>query len=534
MPSDAVGAQPAAAFADHTLFFDLDDTLYPKSNGIWEMVTERIADYMREKMGLPEEHVPAIMDACYKARGMTLAGLREGIKPEGLEIEYKVDELDFLAYVHGGLPYDKVIKPNVKLARALRSIPNKKWILSNSDMPHCKRVLERLGITDCFEGIIDIFAMDWNVKPKPEAYKKAMEIAGVTDPSKCIFFDDAAKNLKGAKEVGLMTVWVGREHHETDPSADRVLLLAEDVRKVLPELPEAHFDFAGVKALFFDLDDTLYPKSLGVWEIVTERIAEYMEKKMGLGEQVVPMIMDEAYRRYGMTLAGLRQKVMPEHLQGVSYEVDELDFLKFVHGGLPYDDMIQPSPALRAMLQSLPYPKWILSNSDKPHIERTLKRLGIEDCFDGIIDIFALEWNVKPSHEAYKRALKIAGVEHGREAVFFDDSLKNLRGAKELGLLTVLVSKDEEHPEADASVALIEQLRSRLPQLWTNATAMGKVAGQRPKDRAAYLHQQLQPLLIKGITAMCKEEPTWTDPVEYLANWLLANCPSRTGTFVPS
>ena len=36
-----------------------------------------------------------------------------------------------------------------------------------------------------------------------------------------------------------------------------------------------------LECILFDLDNTLYPKSLGIFDMVVERIRHYMEKRMG-------------------------------------------------------------------------------------------------------------------------------------------------------------------------------------------------------------------------------------------------------------
>lgn len=46
---------------------------------------------------------------------------------------------------------------------------------------------------------------------------------------------------------------------------------------------------------------------------------------------------------------------------------------------------LQPDPALRALLDSIPLPKHIFTNADRRHAERCLSLLGIRDCFDSVI-----------------------------------------------------------------------------------------------------------------------------------------------------
>jgi len=68
----------------------------------------------------------------------------------------------------------------------------------------------------------------------------------------------------------------------------------------------------------------------------------------------------------------------------LGYDFDYDDFHACVHGTLPYEKL-KPDPVLRQLLLSLPQRKIIFTNSDKAHAARVLEKLGLEDCFEGII-----------------------------------------------------------------------------------------------------------------------------------------------------
>jgi FMN phosphatase YigB (HAD superfamily) len=44
----------------HTIFFDLDDTIYPNSTGLWQAIRMRIGLYMKERLKLSEEDIPGL------------------------------------------------------------------------------------------------------------------------------------------------------------------------------------------------------------------------------------------------------------------------------------------------------------------------------------------------------------------------------------------------------------------------------------------------------------------------------------------
>jgi putative hydrolase of the HAD superfamily len=216
-------------------------------------------------------------------------------------------------------------------------------------------------------------------------------------------------------------------------------------------------------SLYFDLDDTLYPASSGLWEAIRERMNSYMQKFIDLPVPEIVRLRQGYLEKYGTTLRGLQ----------AHYEVDTDEYLAYVHD-LPLEQFIQPDPNLRQLLLSLPQRRWIFTNSDDNHAERVLKILGIEDCFDGIIDIRAVDFACKPAKIAYQRALAIAGDDHPSQCIIFDDALRNLAPAHEMGFFTVLVGKNGPDPSIDRSINSISELRHSLPELWDLDAGAGR------------------------------------------------------------
>jgi pyrimidine 5'-nucleotidase len=210
-------------------------------------------------------------------------------------------------------------------------------------------------------------------------------------------------------------------------------------------------------SLYFDLDDTLYPAKSGLWDAIRERMNEYMKKFMDLPTAEIVKLRQRYLEEYGTTLRGLQ----------AHYDVDVDDYLAFVHD-LPLKKYIQPDPGLRTLLLSLPQKRWIFTNSDINHARRVLKIIGIADCFQGIIDIRAIDFACKPDKTAYQRALTLANDFVTTQCVIFDDSIRNLAPAREMGFFTVLVGKNSPDYGVDRTVASLHQLRDCMPELWQN------------------------------------------------------------------
>ncbi|XP_072975763.1 uncharacterized protein C24B11.05-like isoform X2 [Typha angustifolia] len=258
--------------------------------------------------------------------------------------------------------------------------------------------------------------------------------------------------------------------------------------------------------LLFDLDDTLYPSSIGISNECLNNIGDYMIQKLGVEESKISSMCNLLYKNYGTTMAGLRAigytfdydeyhrfygfytstNIITSHIiltRNIGLIILFLVFCSFVHGRLPYNKL-KPDPILRHLLLSLPVRKLIFTNADRIHAVKVLSRLGLEDCFEGIIcfetlnppmeatdsDIFdIIEYSsqpvsgvelpqtpilCKPSEHAMQKALKIANITPQR-AIFFDDSVRNIQ-----------VGKSQRVKDADHALESIHNIREALPELW--------------------------------------------------------------------
>ena len=208
--------------------------------------------------------------------------------------------------------------------------------------------------------------------------------------------------------------------------------------------------------IFFDLDDTLYTSNNGLWDAIGARMNRYMVERVGLPEGEVHLLRRHYFETYGTTLRGLQRH----------HKVDSDDYLAFVHD-LRLRDYLQPEPELRHLLLSLPQRCWIFTNADSDHAKRVITILGLVECFNGIIDVKAMGFACKPEVEAYQRALFLAGSPAPEECVLIDDSYLNLKAARDLGMMTILVRSDaNEHPAATYSIPNLAVLRRTVPILW--------------------------------------------------------------------
>jgi putative hydrolase of the HAD superfamily len=185
-------------------------------------------------------------------------------------------------------------------------------------------------------------------------------------------------------------------------------------------------EFRHVETWVFDLDNTLYPHHLNLWQQVDERIRDYIANFLKVTHEEAFRLQKDYYRRYGTSMRGL----MTVH--GMQPD----DFLDFVHQ-IDHSPLT-PNAALGAEIERLPGRKLILTNGTRRHASAVLARLELERHFDDVFDIIAAELEPKPSPQTYERFLKTHDVDAAKAAMF-EDLARNLAVPHALGMTTVLV-----------------------------------------------------------------------------------------------
>lgn len=191
------------------VFFDLDDTLYPASTGLWLAIKERMNIYMRDRMGFDPAEIPTVREKYFREYGTTL---------RGLQANHQINVDDFLAFVHD-LPLRDYLTPDPTLRPVIASIPTRKWIFTNADVSHARRVLAALELDGLFDGIVDVNAVAPYCKPMPESFRIAMESAGETDPARCVMIDDLPRTTRAAREFGMYGILYGQDAPQPDADA---------------------------------------------------------------------------------------------------------------------------------------------------------------------------------------------------------------------------------------------------------------------------------------------------------------------------
>ncbi|TAL15874.1 pyrimidine 5'-nucleotidase [bacterium] len=182
---------------------DCDNTLYPHDNGLFDRVNSLIVEYMRNEVGIPEGEVDELRLRYWKEYGLTMGGL---VREHGVDAEH------YLEYVHN-LPVGDFLRNDPALREALSSLPGKKIVFTNATAEHAVKIMAGLGIEGVVDDIFDIRFCEMAPKPKPFGYRKALEKLGA-EPGRVWFVEDDEKNLDTGRELGMVTVLVGRGEAE--------------------------------------------------------------------------------------------------------------------------------------------------------------------------------------------------------------------------------------------------------------------------------------------------------------------------------
>ncbi len=185
-----------------------------------------------------------------------------------------------------------------------------------------------------------------------------------------------------------------------------------------------------MRYVIFDLDNTLYPKEIGLFRLVDQRINEYMRTKLYADHYTVESLRLKYMDEYGTTLGGLM----------VHHNIDPDDYLMFVHD-VDLEGLLTISPELSDLLERISIDKVIFTNGSSNHARRVLKFLGVDGYFSRIFDIRFMDYLAKPNPRSYEKLLDALGVK-GEECLMVEDLARNLLPAKQLGMITVLIGKE--------------------------------------------------------------------------------------------
>jgi len=189
---------PSPDGLDHIDFwiFDLDNTLYRTTPEMLAQIDELMGSFIADFLGVDRVEARSIQKGYFRTHGLTLRGLM---------VEHGLDPQDYIEHL-SQLDLNDVT-PDPHLAETLAGLDGRKFVYTNAFTEHTRDVMERIGITDHFDGVFDISDADFVPKPAIDSYRRLCDLHGI-DPARAAMVEDIPRNLEPAAELGMTTVWV--------------------------------------------------------------------------------------------------------------------------------------------------------------------------------------------------------------------------------------------------------------------------------------------------------------------------------------
>ena len=209
-------------------------------------------------------------------------------------------------------------------------------------------------------------------------------------------------------------------------------------------------DFSHVRAWVFDLDNTLYPPSTGLFAQIEPRMTAYVARAVGVDLDEANRLRDLYWRQYGTTLAGL----MAEHDVDPGPYLDEVHEIDF--------SVLDPAPELAHAIADLPGRRIVYTNGCEPYARNVLAARGLTEVFDAVYGVEHAGFRPKPEQAAFEAVFALDDLPADQGAMFEDDT-RNLAAPHAMGMRTVHVAPAAEHHDhihhhTDDLAAFLSQL----------------------------------------------------------------------------
>jgi putative hydrolase of the HAD superfamily len=251
-----------------------------------------------------------------------------------------------------------------------------------------------------------------------------------------------------------------------------------------------------ITTIIFDVDDTLYDVGSGFTAHRNGFGAHsFMVEKMKFASQEeAKVVRDEYFEKYHSTAKAIAVAQEEGRLPEGAPKFEAKDLAEWWAEKLNFELLGGIDQKLQQDLKDLPLNIVAFSNGPRKYVKRVLVELGVWDLF-GEDRLFAVDDclpHCKPEKEAFDMIFERVGVK-AEECVMVEDSMKNIRKAKELGMRTVLVkgrpsaetkaseltkpgdAPQESDAAVDVTIETIAEMRDVLPGLWATSPAQFEV-----------------------------------------------------------
>ena len=187
--------------------------------------------------------------------------------------------------------------------------------------------------------------------------------------------------------------------------------------------------FSHVETFIFDLDNTLYPPAVRLFDQIELRMTAYVMDALGVDKAKADFLRKHYWQKHGTTLAGL----MREHGVDPGPYLDDVHDISFA--------ALEPDPVLAERIGALDGRKIVYTNGPAPYARKVLKARGLAESFEAVFGIEHAKFKPKPERGAFEEILDQFGAAAGAAAMFEDDA-RNLEAPKAMGMRTVHVAPE--------------------------------------------------------------------------------------------
>ncbi|OEU19038.1 HAD-like protein [Fragilariopsis cylindrus CCMP1102] len=254
-----------------------------------------------------------------------------------------------------------------------------------------------------------------------------------------------------------------------------------------------------VKTIIFDVDDTLYDVASGFTihrqgEVIYQYMVDHLQFK---SIEEAKIIRDKYFKLYHSTGKALTVAQSEDELpvgaptfdiqHMAQYWVDHLNYNILWGCDSTYASTTKKNyDKLKKSIKIVAF-----SNGPRSYVVKVLKTLQLWDLFGSNEDaddgkyVFGVDDVLpycKPEKESFEKIFDTTGKTiRPEECIMVEDSMKNIRAAKALGMKTILITGSSEDgrdlsgdapstndPAVDIAFQTIEEMKTKLPGLWQN------------------------------------------------------------------
>ena len=181
--------------------FDLDDTLHNASAHIFPVMNRTMTQYIMDELDLDEPAAHELRKHYWRVYGATLKGLMR---------HHGVDAYHFLQETHRLMDLPNMVIQIKRLKHLLNSLPGRKCVFTNAPREYAIRVLQLMGIEDCFELIFSVESTKFHAKPSVRGFQILLKTLKAK-PVDCVMLEDNLPALMTAKRLGMRTIWITKQ-----------------------------------------------------------------------------------------------------------------------------------------------------------------------------------------------------------------------------------------------------------------------------------------------------------------------------------